>query len=745
MKRFLLYFFVAVMSAVAGYLFLDVDASNRNKKAIEEQLISISKLSPSMQTALGEFKIQTLESQLVSALQEENKAGVLSPQSPSVAQWAAVLELIRVTDPEVMANFAKKSPENAEFLKVFLNDDEWMELYLSSGRVPSKTDVGLIVLSDIWKDQGGRKNFRKYLPLASALASVWGDGNYAQRLQQAGKDKADPVWRFRYFKAMNEEGKLYPGFLNLKPWELRFVVGNPWDDSSYLWTAANVNIPWRRYDGACWVPTYSGVNYFGDSIQGPLYYVPWRDIQGEAERTERHGGVCGALSHYGAVAAMAHGIPAYPVGQPGHCAYGYRLDRGKWVGGFGGPDGGMHNEIFGGNAPTSYLLMEKVFGDDQKVADAYRMARIAQAQEKTGELAAARQSWGEALKIIPQHPHFRGALQSLMKQDTNMTPELWLAYVKDALPHYEGNGFAAVEMFQDFTKDIMPQLELGDKLTWLKQLHAIIAGTPTSWAVKFHPVIAEQLASFSSEPERRAFLSVVFEEHMKKGDGTNFGQALEWAVQELVEKGQASLFSEAFADAVKQSQTMDSSNHSNAPKDKLAEAYSKAIVAAEKAKSIPAFQAISQAAAPFANTEPTLCKTEMPGKLVPPTGMISFSSTSGHDSPQNHVNILKPTGGVNHTDAEKTPSATVHLPNSIDLAGVLIHKANSGNYWRMKKAKLSVSTDGATWFPIAETEDMPEEWKVEVPAGTKAKWVKVEFLNEDPQYMHISHFLVYSR
>ncbi len=53
------------------------------------------------------------------------------------------------------------------------------------------------------------------------------------------------------------------------------------------------------------------------------------------------------------MAAQAHGIPAYPVGQPGHCAYGaaVRVKRGEWKGGFGGPDGGMHNHIFGGQAP----------------------------------------------------------------------------------------------------------------------------------------------------------------------------------------------------------------------------------------------------------------------------------------------------------------------------------------------------------------------------------------------------------
>ncbi|MFR4416542.1 MAG: hypothetical protein ACLT8E_03630 [Akkermansia sp.] len=42
--------------------------------------------------------------------------------------------------------------------------------------------------------------------------------------------------------------------------------------------------------------------------------------------------------------------------------------------GFGGPDGGMHNHIFGGQAPTSYLLMENVFADNAKADQAYLWA-----------------------------------------------------------------------------------------------------------------------------------------------------------------------------------------------------------------------------------------------------------------------------------------------------------------------------------------------------------------------------------
>ena len=61
-----------------------------------------------------------------------------------------------------------------------------------------------------------------------------------------------------------------------------------------------------------------------------------------------------------------------------------RVKRGEWKGGFGGPDGGMHNHIFGSQAPTSYLLMENVFADNDKADQAYLWAAQARLDEASG-------------------------------------------------------------------------------------------------------------------------------------------------------------------------------------------------------------------------------------------------------------------------------------------------------------------------------------------------------------------------
>ena len=62
---------------------------------------------------------------------------------------------------------------------------------------------------------------------------------------------------------------------------------------------------------------YRGYNAFGDTVQGPMYYMPFKGTFGsDAEMAIEVGGVCGSLSHVGAAAAIASGIPAMTMGEP---------------------------------------------------------------------------------------------------------------------------------------------------------------------------------------------------------------------------------------------------------------------------------------------------------------------------------------------------------------------------------------------------------------------------------------------
>lgn len=680
-----------------------------------------------------------------SALVNALKTRSITPADEKSMRLATLLEVIRVTGADVMTDLAKNADKRA-FLAAFANDTAWQELYLGCGLVPYQTPIGMDVLYHIWKSENGNV---KNKGLAVALASVWGGGETAPApaIQKKNPNKFNPVRRYHFFQAQEAKGLLHPNYKKLKPWELRFVVSIPaqdWDDASYAYAAENINLPWDQYGQACWSATYTGTSRFGDSVQSGMYNLPYAE-ESDAETTHRNGGVCGAMSHLGAVAAMAHGIPAYTVAQPGHCAYGVRPERGKWVGGFGGPDGGAHNYIFIQRYPTGYLLMETVFADDAKIAEAYRRSICARALEAVGKTDSAKAMWMTALDKSPIHPFFRHEYHRLMLAE-GLTPDACYKYLQKLIPLYKGNGFAAVEVIKDL-EAVVARMTDAQKLDIYAQMHKMIADTQSSWATTCDELLTAQQTSLQQETSSADYLAMVLGTHVNAGDGTTFGQVLEWAVKAYVQGGKAEVFGKAFAKAAESATTGQTSVDKDKSK-KMQQAYTKAIIAAEQARSAPAFRALVDAALKAAGPIPVdskLTLAQTPKGTPAKAALFRGSSSCQWDPAPAHAAVMTLAGGKCHSDKEKMPSFIVELEKSAELTGCIIRKSK-GHPERMKKATVYTSADGATWMKKETVENMPTEWCVNFPAGTHGKWVKVEFDNGNtPNFAHLSHFVVYSK
>ncbi len=698
-----------------------------------------SSLPQTVLAAVDQGNFAAAKEALVSYLKERT----ISPDDTASLHAAMLLEFIRETDEGVLTNFVAANSLRQKFLSQFARDAAWQELYLGAGLVPHKTSIGVDVLFRIWlKEKGNVKN----KALATALASVWGGGETAPNpaLLKREPRTNNPVWRYEFFQEQAAKGRLHPNYKNLRPWELRFTVaipGQDWDDRSFSWCADNINIPWDRYGWACWAAVYTDPSKFGDSVQSGEYGMPFSS-ESAAESTHVNGGVCGAMSHLGAFAAMSHGIPAYTCGQPGHCAYAYRTERGKWVGGFGGPDGGMHNHIFGSEAPTSYLLMESVFADDATIAKAYRQSFCARAIEATGDKAGAEKMWKEALSTSPLHPFFRSQLHRLMLERSANAEEVF-DYLHTTIPAYQGNGISAANMLKDLDS-VLSGMNNKQKLILFRDLHRVIATTQTSWATDVGPMFGKHADMLSAGAARERYMSDAFSTYMKAGNGVIFGKALEWAVKEFVEKGQAETFSRAFVKAAESSADSQQSGDAAAA---MKAAYNKAILAAEQARSAPAFQMLADAAEKAFGRETAAGKLtkvgEMRGKPAAPRGMFRISTTNRWDKPYTHRDIMTVDGGQSHTEAEQKPNFIVEVARPGILTGCIIRKSD-GSEERMRKAVVYTSSDGATWMKKAETDNMPKEWAVTFPEGTQGKWVKLEIDNgEGKNFAHLSHFVVF--
>ena len=80
-----------------------------------------------------------------------------------------------------------------------------------------------------------------------------------------------------------------------------------------------------QINGTAWQSSYLLKNFFGDSIFGSDYFKAWdTSVVPNTALGREIGAVCGGISHYGMLAAIATGRRSVTGGQPGHCAATHR-------------------------------------------------------------------------------------------------------------------------------------------------------------------------------------------------------------------------------------------------------------------------------------------------------------------------------------------------------------------------------------------------------------------------------------
>ena len=227
---------------------------------------------------------------------------------PDAIASLAQYEILRACGPETLSGIALR-PRGAEFLDAFLKSPEWMESFLVSDPPAASHAQALENLRLLYEHAEGLDR-PLYQRLATAFALSAGDLRPYRIVE-----------RFRQTQDAHRRLMLHAGFDGMDVREMRWAIyleGNA-ADYEYLLNDRQTTI--GGYFGSCWACWYRGFNDFGDTIQGPLYYQPWRHAWPGWEAARRVGGVCGSLSHFGSHSARVHGVPSAPVGQPGHCAY----------------------------------------------------------------------------------------------------------------------------------------------------------------------------------------------------------------------------------------------------------------------------------------------------------------------------------------------------------------------------------------------------------------------------------------
>lgn len=546
--------------------------------------------------------------------------------------------------------------------------------------------------------------------------------------------------RAEYFVRNWRQDRLHPQFDTLPFWQRRVVCGWKGDHASgtpesFEWALYNVNLPDERHTGSCWRCGYVLNNVYGDSVHGSAYYNAFEGLYiGQHHKfTQEVGGVCGGLSHFGASAACAHGIPGLTMGEPAHCAYVVWVD-GKWTPAYSvGWERGLHWRPWLDNWRYSSLhMLTELMSPQQKQAtrlsNAYRV--LAQMQSSKGNTDAACELFLKAQAAQPRnYEAFRDHSRLLLASKAGS--EAWLK-LHDSLSTHMVPVFAecAAELCNNVVCDNL--LKSG---TPAEQMKAAFAGFwkntrdigPERW--KLQDLIDKQIKMLNtrgtnSDADNKCavFSSVIKSTIANPAYATYALESGNTLMNRMDVEGKARMLS-IMTEAISSDQNMSV--------EARTKALAKAILSAEALREADTFQAVSKMVPaetahmnrPIGDFDP------FPGKLVSEGGVVFASSTSQWDWPATHANVLTSLGGQIHTHRNKNPWIAVKLPKYATISGVVLAaNPDNANWHRLNNLQIQVSETGKD-----------DDWhNVGQPTGNcTQRLIRVDLTAEQPKALFI--------
>ena len=223
--------------------------------------------------------------------------------------------------------------KDKEYVLWLLNHPEVFEK-LSFAKASGKDT--LAVLRNIWLKEG------------KELSGVGLNMALGAALVSSSRDPEACEARYDFYKKSFMEKKLFPQFLTLEPWEFGILFRGRESIEELAWAQDYLADKKKIQAGnagyaCCGLIPYRMKNKQGISVHvgGAFYDHKPVSLQIYVE----YGGVCGAVSKGAAGFLRAKGVPAYPIGQPGHCAFIWKHPKGQWlignnIGGWNWANGG---------------------------------------------------------------------------------------------------------------------------------------------------------------------------------------------------------------------------------------------------------------------------------------------------------------------------------------------------------------------------------------------------------------------
>ncbi len=542
----------------------------------------------------------------------------------------------------------------------------------------------------------------------------------ATEFAREGWSAKDMMARFSYYYGSYRDGRLNTIFDNLAYWETRLVTGNrecnTWGSpQSLTWQRDNVRLPVEQYLGASSQLVYRLRNAAGDSVFSEDYLKPimshTKNITALAYR--EIGGVCGACSHYGAYGALASGIPAMTMGEPGHCAYTVRVGT-EWKKGYSIYwQHSMHKTFWGLHDWEFLILAQDLYSDAVPTLISDQLTAMAEFLASQRMTTSAIQCYDAALMIQPLNWPTWLAYAGYLKQKAPDDKARWVELCSHMVDTMADRFHDVVATFQ--ARYLYPQLLplMPDKRERNK-LFATFFKKCTDFGIHrwdIEPLLDAQIAGCKTDAEKLDYLKTCLSILMDKPDYS--GAVLTWGLNRAAkmskENGdQSTAFQESFSKLITRAMARMQSGKKD--KDNTWAGLGEAIHTAAENGDTFTFQAIG-------NLAMQKCKKYFPknhfkfrgfsGRIVSAKGSITTASTLGEEQKRQsclHWAVLQKNGGRIPIKFEGKNGIVVKLEKNSDLNGVvaLFDKQIKND----RPFHIEASVDGQNWTPTAAKVDV---------------------------------------
>lgn len=618
-----------------------------------------------------------------------------------------------------------------QFWDALTSNEEWMHDLMDSGPI-SNPQLIIERLRFIWSKDQGLQNDRHSRTLATAVALEYGRRKWG----------ADAAWnRYQFYRDSYKEQRLHQVYSTLETWEKRYLTGHPrhfhGESTSQRWLRDNVKLPIRGYQDACWRIAYRSFNVLGDSVQGAFYYTPFRgSFASFSQMTIFVGGVCGRLSGFGTAAAVANGIPASTMGEPGHCAYAIRISRGKWVPCYSlSWRRGMHISMYH-SAFSELSLFDKIFQDKDRLRESQRLRFQARLLHKTSSDRAIA-LFQEALKVHPIHVGIWTEYGNFLKSTKSSSVKHWKSYHNALVVLLRDHPETLCRLLNQYAyPNLLGRMKAKDKVVLFGSFHKNIkAWGPARW--DFEALLNRQLGAIKDHPDlRQRFITAIAVTHV---DSAAYGRpALAWASskvqsdQEQLKNLLASI-SKRFSDG----------GLRKPGRENVAIMAASLIAKAQKSNDIEAYEMVGKLLENVYGPYPEVKEPPVPGKLISQGAFIRYSGlTKKYDNGSRHYWLGSSRPGFIHANFGKNVWISLELRGVSEIAGIQLDR-NVVHRGRDIPIAIDVSNDGETWTEVHVVRKNHEVNNIDLRGkDIRGRFVRLRHLGKSS--IHLKNIRVFS-